>query len=270
MSSLLSVEAVTKRFNAPPKWVRAGLSEATFGCREVSLTVQSGEFVTIVGESGAGKSTVCRVILGLEKPDSGRVLLSGIDLYHLGRRRLRDLRPLMQPVFQDPLSSLNPLWTIGRSITHGLRVHGLGEWSGLVEAQEGLLRRVGLEPGLARRYPHEISGGQRQRVCIGRAIAILPKLIVADEALSGLDVTTQARILRLLKDLQKETGMACLLVTHDLRTARRVSDRVIVMYRGQVVEQGSSDLVFENPKHEYTQKLLRESLPVKYTGKDWS
>ena len=230
-------------------------------CDDVSLTIRSGETLGLVGESGSGKTTVGRLLLALERPDEGTIEFDGADLLDLEKQELRGLRRQMQLIFQDPLSSLNPRHSVLQAVAHPLRTHGE-----IRSANEGLdrvvelLSTVGLPATIADRFPHELSGGQAQRVCIARAIALRPKLIVADEPTSALDVSVQAQILNLLKRLQRELGMAYLFISHDLRVISHLSERVAVMYAGQIVESGTTDEVFGHPRHPYTKALL-ESVP---------
>ncbi|WP_371416238.1 ATP-binding cassette domain-containing protein [Rubellimicrobium sp. CFH 75288] len=247
---LLSVEGVSRRYGGV-----AALTGAT-------LSVQEGEFLAVVGESGSGKSTLGRLMLGLEAPDEGRVLFAGEDLARLRPAALRRLRAEMQPVFQDPLSSLDPRWSVGRSVAEPLRVAGLRGWPSEREAVAALLERVGLG-GMERRRPSELSGGQRQRVAIARALAPRPRLIVADEAVSALDVTTQGRVMALLAAFRREGG-AVVFVTHDLRLAAEEADRVAVVEAGRIVELGPPDAVLGAPSHPYTQRLVGALLPPRF------
>jgi peptide/nickel transport system ATP-binding protein len=250
--ALLELQAVRRRYDLP----RGG---TLLACNDATLTVRRGEFVALVGESGSGKSTLARLALRLELPDAGRVLFDGQDLAALSDRALRQLRRRFAPVFQDPLSSLNPRWTVARSVLHPLRIHGLCGWPSQAAALATLLDEIGL-PGIAARRPAELSGGQRQRVCIARALVTRPELIVADECLSGLDVTTAAAILTLLARLRQRFGTAFLFISHDLRIVRRVSDRVVVMRAGEIVEHGLPDQVLGAPRHPYTQALVASLL----------
>ncbi|MEU7132220.1 ABC transporter ATP-binding protein [Streptomyces sp. NPDC046261] len=226
-----------------------------------SLTVRAGETLGVVGESGSGKTTLGRMLVRLLEPTAGELRYRGRDIGGLKERELRSFRSELQMVFQDPVSSLNPRRSIGESIADPLRAAGkLGEAQITARVRE-LLERVGLDPAAYHRYPHEFSGGQRQRVGIARALAPEPKLIVCDEPVSALDVTTQAQVVRLLGELQRDLGLALVFIAHDLAVVRQVSDRLIVMRGGKIVEEGPADVVYERPRHAYTQGLLA-AVPV--------
>jgi peptide/nickel transport system ATP-binding protein len=227
----------------------------------VSLRLDSGETLGLVGESGSGKSTLCRAILQLLKPSEGSVLFEGREIAGLSRRQMQPLRNEMQIVFQDPYSSLNPRRRIGQIVGEPLRMQGVDGGDARRRRVQELLERVGLAPEHHDRYPHEFSGGQRQRIGIARAIAMRPKLIVADEPVSALDVSIRAQILDLLAELQEEMGLAYLFVAHDIGVVRHVSDRIAVMHEGRIVEEGAAEQVCERPLHPYTQSLLA-AVPV--------
>lgn len=245
MKELLSVEDVS---------VRYGVLEAVCG---VSLSLAAGETLGLVGESGCGKSSLGRAILALEPIASGRIFFDGGSVHDLRGAALKKFRCEAQMVFQDPFGSLNPRMSVGAAIEEVLFVHGLGKTRmDRRNRAAALFEDVGLNPDWLRRYPHEFSGGQRQRIGIARALALEPKLLVADEPVSALDVSVQADIVRLLKKLQEERGLAYLFIGHDLAVVRDMSDRIAVMFNGKIVEAGSADQVCDNPQHEYTQKLL--------------
>jgi oligopeptide transport system ATP-binding protein len=222
----------------------------------VSFSVVPGETLGLVGESGSGKSTLGRAVLQLVKPTSGSVRFEGREIAGLSRRQMRPLRREMQMVFQDPYASLNPRKRVGQIVGEPLRLQGAAKGSELRREVQGLLERVGLSPEHYDRFPHEFSGGQRQRIGIARALALRPKLIIADEPVSALDVSIQAQIVNLLADLQQELGLAYLFVAHDIGIVRHVSDRIAVMNKGKIVEEGPADVVCERPRDAYTKQLL--------------
>jgi oligopeptide transport system ATP-binding protein len=222
----------------------------------ISFSVAPGQTLGIVGESGSGKSTACRVALQLIAPTSGSVRFEGREIAGLSRRQMRPLRRQMQMIFQDPYASLNPRKRVGQIIGDPLKLQGVASGGELRRQVQELLERVGLAAEHYNRYPHEFSGGQRQRIGIARAVALKPKLIVADEPVSALDVSIQAQIINLLDDLQDELGLTYVFVAHDIGVVRHISDRIAVMNKGKIVEQGSADQVCEQPKDAYTKKLL--------------
>jgi len=224
---------------------------------DVSFTIAPGTTVGLVGESGSGKSTIGKTILKLVPPTSGQVLFHGRDVLPLPESEFRPLRREMQMIFQDPFGSLNPRHSILQIVGEALEIH-FPEMSRADRAARvaELLRQVGLQPEMMARYPHEFSGGQRQRIGIARALAVKPKFIVCDEPVSALDVSVQAQIVNLLQDLQAELHLTYLFIAHDLAVVEHVSDHVLVMFRGQIVESASAEAIYENPQHEYTRKLL--------------
>jgi len=227
----------------------------------VSFSIMEKETLGLVGESGCGKSSLGRALLRLEEPTAGRVFYKGSDITAWDRRQLKELRKEAQMIFQDPQSSLDPRMTIGDSIGEALLIHGTGTEKERLEKVAELLKRVGLEPEHAARYPHELSGGQKQRVGIARALVVNPKLVVADEPVSALDVSVQAQILNLIMDLQHELGLAYLFIAHDLAVIGHVSNRIAVMYLGQIIELADRKELFHRPLHPYTEALL-SAIPV--------
>ena len=227
----------------------------------VSLAIAPGETLGLVGESGSGKSTLGRLVLRLIDPTSGDVLFGGRSLLRLRRPEMRALRREMQIVFQDPYGSLNPRMRVASIVGEGLAIHRIGTSAERRDRVMELLELVGLPGDAARRYPHEFSGGQRQRIGIARALAVRPRFIVADEAVSALDVSIQAQILNLFQDLQRKLGLTMLFIAHDLRIIEHLSDRVAVMYQGQIVELASRDEIYTNARHPYTRALL-SAVPV--------
>ncbi len=254
----LEVVDLVKHFPAGSRLVGSG--GTVHAVDGVSFSVAPGELLGLVGESGSGKSTVANCVIRLLEPTEGTIRLKGKDITHLPRRALRPLRREMHMVFQDPYSSLNPRMTCGQIVGEPLRVQRVARGVELDRKVVDLFDRVDLRPELRWRYPHELSGGQRQRVGLARALSVSPELLVADEPVSALDVSVQASILNLLRDLQADLAFSCLFITHDLATVEYLCDRVAVMYLGKIVELGTEDEVYERPKHPYTQALLSAAL----------
>jgi len=227
----------------------------------VSFSIKEGETLGMVGESGCGKTTIGRTILRLIPATSGKVYFDGQDVFAARARELKALRRNMQIIFQDPFSSLDPRMPVGESIAEGLLVHGMGNRQERFEVVINTLRKVGLQDYHARRYPHEFSGGQRQRIGIARALALRPKFIVCDEPVSALDVSIQAQVLNILKELQREFGLTYLFIAHNLSVVEHISDRVAVMYLGKMVELADREELYRNPLHPYTQALL-SAIPI--------
>ena len=251
---ILRVEHLTKVFE-----VRGakGKDKTLTAVDDVSFGIRKGTTTALVGESGSGKSTVANIILNLIDPTSGKVFHDGVDLSTLGPKELFALRRIMQPVFQNPYGSLDPMYSIFRVVEEPLRVHGIGTAKEREARVAELLDMVSLPRSVMRRYPHELSGGQRQRVAIARALALKPQIVVLDEAVSALDVLVQAQILRLLSDLQSELELTYLFITHDLAVVRQIADDVVVMEHGRIVESGAADELFANPSQDYTRELIR-------------
>jgi len=258
---LLEVEGLVKHFPVKRGLLIDRQVDVVKAVDGVSFSLGRGETLGLVGESGCGKSTLCRAALQLLKPTAGSVRFEGREISGLSRRAMRPLRREMQMVFQDPYASLNPRKRVGQIVGDPLRLQGVGSATERRRRVQELLNRVGLSREHHDRFPHEFSGGQRQRIGIARALAVRPKLIVADEPVSALDVSIRAQIVNLLADLQDEMGLSYLFVAHDIGVVRHVSDRVAVMHEGRIVEQGAADRVCEHPTDPYTRTLL-SAVPI--------
>ena len=256
---MLKVNNLTKVFSLE-KNVISREHNSFKAVNDVCLNIKEGEIFSIVGESGSGKSTLGKMIVGLLKPDSGEILYEGKNISHISRKELKKIRESVQIVFQDPYASLNPKMTIEKILMEPLIVHKRGDKAYCRKKAEEIIQTVGLTKEDLKRYPHEFSGGQRQRICIARAIILEPKLVVCDEAVSALDVLVQTQIINLLKELQEKYHMAYMFISHDLAVVRYISDRIGVMYAGELVEYGEKQQIFENPRHPYT-KFLISSIP---------
>ena len=252
---LLEVSGLTTRFD-----IKSGLfgriSGRVHAVENVSFSLQPGETLALVGESGCGKSTTGRSVMRLVEPRAGSILLDGADVMALDAKGLLESRKRMQMIFQDPGASLNPRMSVGTAIAEPLLINGLASAKQAQDRVATLLTQVGLSPDMARRFPHEFSGGQRQRICIARALALEPRLIIADESVSALDVSVKAQVVNLMLELQARLGLGYLFISHDMAVVERVSHRVAVMYLGEIVEIGPREAIFANPQHPYTKRLL--------------
>jgi peptide/nickel transport system ATP-binding protein len=257
---VLSVKNLVKRFD-----LTSGLFGSVHGrvhaVENVSFDLQPGETLSLVGESGCGKSTTGRAIMRLIEPQSGQVSIDGTDIITLDKERMRDMRRHIQMIFQDPFASLNPRIRVGEAVAEPYLTHRLGTREQARRKVAELLEQVGLDPEVANRYPQQFSGGQRQRICIARALSLEPKVIVADESVSGLDVSIKAQVVNLLLDLQQSYGLSYLFISHDMAVVERMSHKVAVMYLGEIVEMGPAAAVFKNPQHPYTKRLIA-AVPV--------
>jgi peptide/nickel transport system ATP-binding protein len=261
---LMRVEKVSKRFTKSPDL--AARIANVFGAKnrpvtvhavdQVDLSIADGEVVALVGESGCGKSTLGRIVAGIHDPSDGNVFWKGGDVTVQDADARRDFVLGAQMIFQDPMSSLNPRLRAGEIVGEAPRVHGMVDASGQKDYVADLFRRVGLDPDYARRYPHQFSGGQRARIGIARALAVNPKLLICDESVAALDVSIQAQVLNLFMDLREALGLAYLFISHDLGVVRHISDRILIMYLGRVIESGPTRAIFEDPVHPYTKALL--------------
>lgn len=253
---ILKLEGLKKHFNTSTGGAfnkQKAILKAVDG---IDLEVHPGETIGLVGESGCGKTTAGRTILKLYEPTDGKIIFNGEDVTNYSRAKMKPLRREMQMIFQDPFASLNPRQTVGTIISNMFEIQGINPTGGVEAEVQALMERVGLNPEHINRYPHEFSGGQRQRIGVARAIALKPKLIVADEPVSALDVSIQAQVVNLLEDLQDEFKLSYIFVAHDLSVVQHISDRVIVMYLGKVMEEALKVDLFKNPRHPYTKALL--------------
>lgn len=260
---ILSTQGLVRRFTARKPLF--GAPSVVQAVSDVTLEVRKGETLAIVGESGCGKSTLARLLTRLLAPSEGSVVYNGRNIASLSEAEMRALRRDMQFIFQDPFSSLNPRMTVGALIEEPLRIHRLGSAPERRAKVAELLRKVGLRPEHSDRYPHEFSGGQRQRIGIARALATSPKIVVGDEPVSALDVSIQAQVVNILEDLKDELGLTLVIIAHDLAVIRHISDRVAVMYLGEIVELGDAATLFAKPAHPYTETLL-SAIPIPATG----
>ncbi|MUV36785.1 Oligopeptide transport ATP-binding protein AppF [Lentibacillus sp. JNUCC-1] len=264
--TLISIRNVKKYFP-----IKGGVLKRTIGhvkaVDDVSFDIKQGETLGVVGESGSGKSTLGRVILRLLEPTDGKILFKGEDIAHISNRKMRTFRKDMQIVFQDPLASLNPKMSVGELIEEPLLVQTSVSKADRKKKSIELLKKVGLRESDRTKYPHEFSGGQRQRISIARALALNPDFVICDEPVSALDVSIQAQVLNLMKDLQDEFGLTYLFIAHDLGVVKHISDRVAVMYLGRIAEIAPKHAIYNDPKHPYTQALLT-SIPVVDTGEE--
>jgi oligopeptide transport system ATP-binding protein len=260
VSDLLKVDNVSCTFPGRRSWM-FGPRGKVRALDSVSLTLSRRETLAVVGESGSGKSTLGRVILQLVKPSAGHITFNGVDLAALRSNELRSTRRQMSMIFQDPYSSLDPTWTVSRIISEPLDIHGVGDRPEKRRQVEEIARQVGLNTAALKRYPRQFSGGQRQRIVIARALITRPKLVVCDEPVSALDVSTRAQVLTLLKRLQDELDLSYLFISHDISVVEAISQRIAVMYLGRIVETGATDTIISRPAHPYTASLL-SAVPV--------
>ena len=266
MTALVEVKGLSKRFVkrldlAERIARRLGADvheEVVHAVDDVSLAIQPGEVVGLVGESGCGKSTLGRMVAGILPPTEGSVLLDGQDMSTMSKADRKAAALAIQMIFQDPFASLNPRMRVEQIIGEAPLVHGLSDRAGLSDYVDDILTKVGLDPSMKRRYPHQFSGGQRQRIGIARALAVKPRFLVCDEAIAALDVSIQAQVINLFMDLREEFDLTYLFISHDLSVVEHIADRIVIMYLGRVVEAAPTEALFADPKHPYTQALLQE------------
>ena len=261
MANLIEISNLKKHFPSTGKGLFRREKVSVKAVDGVSFNILEGETLGIVGESGCGKTTLGRTLIKLVDPTSGLIRFNGEDITHKSQREMRKLRSQMQIIFQDPYSALNPRQTIGKIISAPFEIQGIEPDGGVKKEVHQIMDRVGLNPEHFNRYPHEFSGGQRQRIGIARAIALKPKFIVADEPVSALDVSIQSQIINLLDDLKRDSGITIAFIAHDLSVIQHISDRIVVMYLGKVMEIGDSLNLYQNPRHPYTKALL-SAVPI--------